>query len=73
MARSVGIEFCWVRSQYGHYWNEMPDKLAKQGAMKSILEKTVYKELQKRQICDTFMFKVFSESNIQVPPKFMEH
>ena len=60
-----GIEFCWVPSHCGLYWNEISDKLAKQGAMKnmsgisysnvqlsyhetaSILEKTVYQELQK--------------------------
>ena len=44
----------------------------------SILEKTVYQELKKRrkkekEIGDTFLFKIFSKSNIQVTSKFMEH
>ena len=47
----------------------------------SILEKTAYQELQqqqqkekeKKEIGDTFLFKVFSKSNIQVTPKIMEH
>ena len=32
-----GIEFCWVPSHCGLYWNEI-DKLAKQGAMKNMSE-----------------------------------
>ena len=61
----IGIEFCLVPSHCGLYWNEMSEKLAKQGPIKnmseisynnlllssheiaSILEKTVYKELEK--------------------------
>ena len=35
----------------------------------SILEKTVYKELEISQICDTFSFKALSKSNIHVPSK----
>ena len=31
----------------------------------------VYKELEKKLICDTFLFKVLNKSNIQVPSKFM--
>ena len=34
MYRGIGIEFCWVPSHCGLYWNEISDKLAKQGAMK---------------------------------------
>ena len=30
-----------------------------------------YKELEKKLICDTFLFKVLNKSNIQVPSKFM--
>ena len=66
MYRGTGIELCWVPSHCGLYWNEISDKLAKQGAMKnmseisyynlllssheitSILEKTVYKEIEKK-------------------------
>ena len=65
MYRDIGIEFCWVPSHCGLYWNEISDKLAKQGAMKnmsetsygnlllsshdiiSILEKNVYKQIEK--------------------------
>ena len=32
--RGIGIEFCWVPSHCGLYWNEISDKLVKQGAMK---------------------------------------
>ena len=87
MYRGIRIEFCWVPSHCGLYWNEISDKLVKQGAMKnmseisynslllssheitSILEKTVYKELENSQICDTFSFKALSKSNIHVPSK----
>ena len=37
MYKGIGIEFCWVPSHCGLYWNEI-DKLAKQGAMKNISE-----------------------------------
>ena len=39
-ARTLGIgtEFCWVPSHCGLYWNEISDKLAKQGAMKNMSE-----------------------------------
>ena len=33
-----GIEFCWVPSRCGLYWNEISDKLAKQGAVKNMSE-----------------------------------
>ena len=36
--KGIGIEFCWVPSHCGLYWNEISDKLAKQGAMKNISE-----------------------------------
>ena len=45
MSRGIGIEFCWIPSHCGLYWNEISDKLSKQVAVKNILEKTVYKEL----------------------------
>ena len=66
MFKGIGIEFCWVPSHCDLYWNEISDKLAKQGALQnvsetsynnlslsfpeiaSILEKTVYKELEKK-------------------------
>ena len=38
MYRGIGIEFCWVPSHCGLYWNEISDKLAKQGAMKNMCE-----------------------------------
>ena len=44
MYRGIGIEFCWVLSHYGLYWNEVSDKLAKQGAMKKMSE-TSYSKL----------------------------
>ena len=34
MYKGIGIEFCWVPSHCGLYWNEISDKLAKQGAIK---------------------------------------
>ena len=65
MYRGVGIEFCWVPSHSGLYWNEISDKLAQQGTMSisetsysnllvssheiiSILEKNVYKQIEKK-------------------------
>ena len=44
MYRGIGIEFCLVPSHCGLYWNEMSDKLAKQGAMKNMSE-TSYNNL----------------------------
>ena len=38
MSRGIGIELCWVPSHCGLYWNEISDKLAKQGAMKNTSE-----------------------------------
>ena len=38
MYKAIGIEFCWVPSHCGLYWNEISDKLAKQGAMKNLSE-----------------------------------
>ena len=35
ISRGIGVEFCWVSSHCGLYWNEISDKLAKQGAMKN--------------------------------------
>ena len=66
MYRGIGTEFCWVPSHCGLYWNEISDKLAKQGAVNymsetscnnlllssheiiSILEKNVYKQIEKK-------------------------
>ena len=42
--RGIGIEFCWVPSHCGLYWNEISGKLAKQGAMKNMYE-TSYNNL----------------------------
>ena len=36
--KSIGIEFCWVPSHCGLYWNEISDKLVKQDAMKNMSE-----------------------------------
>ena len=44
MYKGFGIEFCWVPSHCGHYWNEMPDQLAKQCVMKNMSE-TSYSNL----------------------------
>ena len=38
MSKGIGIEFCWVPSHCGLYWNEISDKLAKQVAMKNMSE-----------------------------------
>ena len=38
MYKGIGIEFCWVPSHCGLYWNEISDKLAKQGTMKNMSE-----------------------------------
>ena len=38
MYKGIGVEFCWVPSHCCLYWNEISDKLAKQGAMKNMSE-----------------------------------
>ena len=38
MSRGTGIEFFWVSSHCGLYWNKISDKLGKQGAMKNMSE-----------------------------------
>ena len=40
MYKGIGIEFCWVPSHCGLYWNEISDKLAKQGAVKNMSERS---------------------------------
>ena len=40
MYRGIGIEFCWVPSHCGLYWNEVSNKLAEQGAMKNMSERS---------------------------------
>ena len=84
MYRGIGIEFCWVPSHCGLYWNEMSDKLAKEGAMKNMYE-TYYYCLMRlfqylRRMCINklkklryLLFEVFSKSNLQVTSKYMEH
>ena len=37
------------------------------------LRRTCINKLKKKLICDTFLFEVFSESNLQVTSKYMEH
>ena len=37
VSRSIRIEFCWIPSHCGFYWNELSDELAKQGAVKKIV------------------------------------
>ena len=44
MYRGIGTELRWVPSHCGLYWNEVSDKLAKQGAMKNMSE-TSYSSL----------------------------
>ena len=44
MYRDIGTGFCQVPSHCGPYWNEVSDKLAKQGAMKNMSE-TSYNNL----------------------------
>ena len=38
MYKGIGIDFCWVPSHCGLFWNEISDRLAKQGAMKNMSE-----------------------------------
>ena len=38
MYKGIGIEFCWILSHCGLYWNEISDKLAEQGAVKNMSE-----------------------------------
>ena len=40
MSRGIGTEFCWVPSHCGLYWNEVSNKLAKQGAMENMSEQS---------------------------------
>ena len=86
MYKGIGIEFCWVPSHCGLYWNEI-DKLAKQGAMKNMSEissnnlllssheiNSLLKKTVYKQIEKVnLQYLLFSKSNIQVTFKFMEH
>ena len=38
MYKGIGIDFFWVPSHCGLFWNEISDRLAKQGAMKNMSE-----------------------------------
>ena len=44
MYKGIGIEFCWVPSHCGLYWNEVSDTLAKKGTVKNMSE-TSYSNL----------------------------
>ena len=44
MYKGIGIEFYWVPSHCGLYWNEISDKLE----FNSLLKKTVYKQIEKK-------------------------
>ena len=90
MSWVIGIEFCWVPSHCGLYWNEILNKLAKQGAIKtiseilfnnlllssreiaSVLEKTVYKEHEKK-VNTRHLVQGIYKCNIQITSKFLEH
>ena len=54
MYRGIGIEFCWVPSHCGLYWNEI-DKLAKQSAMKNMSEISYFRLMRllqySRRLC----------------------
>ena len=41
----------------------------------SVLEKTVYKQIEKKKkyICNTLLFEFFSKINLQVTSKYMKH
>ena len=41
MYKGIGIKFCWVPSRCGLYWNEISDKLAKQGSMQNMSESEI--------------------------------
>ena len=45
MNRGIGIDFCWVPSHCGLYWNETADRLAKQGAKKQVREGNIKIEM----------------------------
>ena len=38
MFKGIGTEFCWAPSHCDLYWNEISDKLAKQGALQNMSE-----------------------------------
>ena len=69
--RGIGIEFCWVPSHCGLYWNEVSDKLAKQSAMKSMSE-TSYSNLllsshEIISILETNVYKQIEKSKFAIP------
>ena len=62
MSRGIGIEFCWIPSHCGLYWNEISDKLPKQVAMKNMSEIS-YNNLQLsyHEIASVFGKTVYEE------------
>ena len=62
MSRCIGIEFGWVSSQCGLYWNKISYKLAKQDAMKNMSEIS-YNNLQLsyHEIASVFGKTVYEE------------
>ena len=66
MSRGIGIEFCWIPSHCDLYWNEMSDKLAKQGAVKNMSEIS-YNNLQLsyHEIATILSIKNFKKVNLR--------
>ena len=65
MYRGIGIECCWVPSHCGLYWNEVSDKLAKQGAVKNMSE-TLYSNLLLSSH-EKNVFKQIEKSKFAIP------
>ena len=71
MYRGIGIGFCWVPSHCDFYWNEVSNKLAKQGAMKNMSE-TSYNNLllsshEIISILEKNVYKQIEKSTFAIP------
>ena len=66
MYRGIETELRWVPSHCGLYWNEVSDKLAKQGAMKNMSE-TSYSNLLR--VCLMRLFQYLRRMCIKIKIK----
>ena len=71
MYKGIGIEFCWVPSHCGLYWNEISNKLAKQGAMKNISEisssNLLLSSHEINSLLKKFVYKQIQKSKSAIP------
>ena len=70
MYKGIRVEFCWVLSHCGLYWNEISDKLAKlakQGAMKNTSNNLLFSSHEVNSLIKKAVYKQIEKSKSAIP------